>query len=209
MNHASNSPNEDKIMDFWRWFVKNEGTIQRCIENESQADRDYVVEQMNSLVLNIGTFTWDVGLNDSNNWFLTISPNGDKDLLKLSTEIMAFAPDHMNWEFHASKPAKNWDRKFSVYNDNFDLQDIDAASWHYAVFQEEDGTLELILEAKNIGHLDKETAETAAHQFLTHELGEQLKIERISSVSILHEIELEYQTSKSPISEIKEHLQED
>lgn len=119
---------------------------------------------------------------------------------------MEYAPTHMNWTFHSSKPAKNWDRTFRIHNHNLDLVDINANSWNYIVFEEEDGRLELIFEADNITHIDEETALSAAHQFITHELGEALKIERIASVEIVVLLESEYDDSKEPISELKNHL---
>ena len=202
------SQNEDKIMAFWQWFVKSESIIKDCIENETEKNRDHVVEQLNNLILNIGAFSWDIGLDDSNSWFLTISPNSDRDQFKVSKEIMEYAPDHMNWTFHSSKPAKDWDRTFKIHNYNLDIVDIDANSWNYIVFEEDDGRLELIFEANNMTHIDEETALSAAHQFVTHELGEALKIERIASVEIVPLLESEYDDSKEPITEIKEHLAE-
>ncbi len=202
------SENEDKIMEFWRWFVKSESTIKNCIENESSAGREDLVDQLNQLILNIGTFTWDIGLDDSNSWFLTISPNGDKDLFKVTRETMELAPDHMNWIFYSSKPAKKWDRKFSVYNYDFDVVEVDASPWHYVAFGEDDGSLELIIEAKNIEHLDPETALNAANNFVVSEIGEALKIEKIGSVEIVRQFESEYEDTKYSISELKDHMEE-
>lgn len=201
--------NEEKILKFWQWFVKNEGTIKNCIENESSADREVVVDQLNEHILSIGTLTWDIGLDDTNSWFLTVSPNGDKDLFKVTKEIMSYAPDHMNWVFYSSKPAKIWDRTFGVYNTDFDVVDIDASYWHYIAFEEEDGRLELIIEARNIIHLDYETALTAANQFVIHEIGEALKIERVASVEIVDQLDEEYEETKYSVDELKDHLEEE
>ena len=110
----------DKIEAFWRWFVQNNSFIQNSIQNESAKDRATVVEQMNNYILDLGLFTWDLGLNDENTWFLTISPNGDSELLEISQRIMEDAPTHLDWEFHAIKPAKNWNRIFFVYNEHMD-----------------------------------------------------------------------------------------
>ena len=68
--------------------------------------------------------------------------------------------------------------------------------------------MELIFEANNITHIDEETALSAAHEFVTHELGEALKIKRIASVKIVVLLESEYDDSKEPISELKDHLTE-
>ena len=202
------SDSEDKIMEFWRWFVKSENLIKNCIENESSTDREYIVDQLNELILNIGTFTWDIGLNDTNEWFLTISPNGDRDLYKVTREVMGLAPEHMNWTFYSSKPAKKWNRKFSIHNYDYDVVDIDASTWEYVAFEEDDGRLELILEANNIQHLDSETAKDAANEFVLRELGEALKMSRIASVEIVQQLESEFDDTKDSILELKAHMEE-
>ena len=91
--------NDDTILGFWQWFVKNERTIKECIENDNSVHREFVVEQLNERILSFGMLTWDIGLNEDDNWFLTLSPNGNKDILKISQSIMAEAPDHMDWIF--------------------------------------------------------------------------------------------------------------
>lgn len=198
--------NEEKIMAFWQWFVKNESTIKNCIENDIETDREFVVEQLNNHILGVGTLSWDIGLNDENSWFFTVSPNGDRDLFKLSLEIMSYAPEHMDWVFNASKPAKNWDRFFNINDQNLDPQFVDASSWNYVAFEAEDGKAELIFEAANITHLDDETAHDAANFFAVGELGESVKINLISSIAIVQQLNDEDQEDKSPVSELREHL---
>ena len=199
---------DDKILEFWQWFVQNENIIKECIENEASLQRKYVVEQLNEHILGLGMLTWDIGLNDEDNWFLMLSPNGKLEMLKVSQNIIDEAPRHMSWLFYASKPAKDWNRKFSVYDDYMDERFIDASPWNYIVFEEEDGTLELIIEAKNLSQLDDEVIETAAEQFVIQEVGEASRILMISTISIMHTLEVEYQSSKAPVAELKEHLEE-
>ena len=200
--------NDDNTLRFWQWFVKNEKTIKECIENDRSEHRQYVVDQMNEHILSLGVLTWDIGLNDDENWFLTLSPNGNQDMLNVSQKIMAVAPEHMDWLFYASKPAKNWNRQFTVYDNALDETSIDASEWHYVIFEDDDGTLELVIEAKNISQLDFETAETAVEQFVIQEVGEVTWITRISSLEFVHTLEIEFETTKSPVSDLKEHLSE-
>jgi hypothetical protein len=207
-NHTNMELKDDNTLRFWQWFVKNENTIKECIENEHSSHREYVVEQMNEQILSLGLLTWDIGLNDDEHWFLMISPNGNQDMLKVSQKIMAAAPEHMDWLFYDSKPAKKWNRQFTIYDNYMDEQFIDASQWHYIVFEGNDGKLELIIEAKNISHLDPEVAKTAAEQFLIYEIGEITRIQHISNIAIVHTIEDEYQPSKTLVTELKEHLAE-
>lgn len=199
---------DEHIEEFWQWFVKHESMIKNCIENSSADDQEYIVEQLNNFILGVGTLTWDVGLDDQNAWFITVSPNGDRDLYKKSKAIIKQAPTHMDWKFYAAKTARNWNKIFKVYNVDFEEVEIDASNWEYIAFEEDDGTLELILEAKNTKHLDSETALDAANIFVMNELGEALMIDRISKLEIVDEVEAEYQDTKSPVNELKSHLEE-
>ncbi len=200
--------NDDNILRFWQWFVKNENTIKECIENGDSGQREFVVEQMNEHILSLGMLTWDVGLDDNERWFLMLSPNGNKEMLKVSQKTIDAAPEHIGWLFYSSKPAKEWNRKFTIYDSYMDEQFIDSSEWQYVVFEEENGTLELIIEAKNISQLDPEVAETAVEQFVVQEIGEVTRILFISSVSIMHTLESDYESAKAPITELKEHLDE-
>ena len=199
---------DDSILRFWQWFVKNEIIIKECIENRHSVNKDYVVAQMNELILSLGVLTWDVGLDEDERWFLTLSPNGNEDMFKISRKIMAEAPGHMDWLFYASRPAKKWNREFVVYDNNMDEQNIDASPWHYIVFEEHNGKLELVIEAKNIPQLDPETAEVAAEQFVINEVGEATRILNLSSIQIVHTLESEYESSKTPVKDLKDHLAE-
>jgi len=197
------SANEDKITAFWKWFVKSEKVIKECIELDSSPNQDYIVHEMNELILDLGVFTWDVGLDDFNDWFLTISPNGNSDYLKVSQEIILAAPNHMNWTFHSSKPAKVWDRKFLVYSFEMEEYSIDAGSWEFVISNNEENTIDLIIVADNLAHLDPDTAELAANQFLVSELGELTTIRRIGSVSIVEKIEERREPIANLIASVK------
>ena len=198
--------NDEKIEKFWQWFVKNDQLIKSCIERETASEREKLIEQLNNFILEFGMFTWDIGLDEHHNWFFTISPNIDPDLLEISQQIMSDAPAHLDWQFNASRPAKNWARTFSVYNNEMDLIHIDASSWFYIAFEENDGKIELVFEANNIAHLDEETAEQAVNLFLINEIGEYPLIVHISTVTIVNEIDLDDEDSKYPIHELREHL---
>ncbi len=198
---------EDKIDAFWQWFVKNEAVIKECIDLDTSPNQSYVVNQMNELILDLGVFTWDMGLNEQDNWFLMISPNGNADNLGISQQLIVEAPPHIKWQFHSSRPAKNWDRCFTVHS--FDMQEmaVDASNWNLVAIDQDDNQLEIIIEAKNIGHLDPETSESAANQFLVGELGEELRINRIAKVQIVKSVDAVYEKEKVSVSKLKKHVE--
>jgi hypothetical protein len=199
---------DDNIQRFWQWFVKNEKAIKDCIENEQSAQQEFIVEQMNEQILGLGMLTWDIGLNDDNHWFLMLSPNGNQEMLEVSKSIMANSPGHLTWDFHSSRPAKEWNRQFTVFDSNLDEKLVDASNWEYVVFEEEEGRFDLIIEAKNLLFHDAEFIENAAEQFLIQEIGEEARILLISTVELVPLLDKEFISTKSSIAELNEHLAE-
>lgn len=197
---------EEKIETFWQWFVQNETILKNCIEEEASPLRELIVEQLDNHILSMGTLTWDLGLNDENEWFFMLSPNGSEDFLKVSEAIINEAPRHLGWQFLSSKPAKEWDRNFSVYDQEMEIVEIDASSWYYIIFKAKGDKLEIVLEADNLQYLDDETAVTAASKFLTNEIGEKTMILYVDKFSIVEALEEEDSDAKYPISELRDHL---
>lgn len=198
--------NDTKIKNLWRWFVSNENQIINSFQNESLVN--YIVENLDNLILDFGLFTWEIGPGKVKPWFLTISPNGDRDLIVISQKIIEHAPNLDDWEFNYCKPAKDWDRKFIIYDSNMNEQNIDASNWKYVLLRNEDGMIDLILEAKNITHWDHDTARTAADIIVTSEIGEETKIQKILSVNIVDKLERQYNSRKTEIQHLKKHLNE-
>jgi len=198
--------NDTKIENLWRWFVANEKQIIDSFQNESLAN--HIVENLDNLILDFGMFTWEIGPGKVKPWFLTISPNGDRDLIRVSQKIIKHAPNLDDWEFNYCKPAKDWDRKFIIYDSNMNEQNIDASNWNYVMLRNEDGMIDLILEAKNITHWDHDTARTAADIIVTSEIGEETKIQKILSVDIVDKLERQYNSRKTEIQYLKKHLNE-
>ena len=196
--------NEIKTENLWRWFIANEQHIIDSVLNESVSD--YIIENIDNLILDFGIFTWEIGPGKIKPWFLTISPNGDSDLMKISQKVIEHAPNLDNWEFNYSKPAKDWDRKFIIYDSFMNEQNIDASNWKYVALQNMYGMIELILEATNIKHLDDDTATIAADLFVTNEIGEETKIRKILSVDIVDQLKHQYNLQKTGIQNLKNHL---
>ena len=97
---------------------------------------------------------WEIGPGLKKENSLTISPNGDKDLLRKAKDIIDRAPNLDNWEFYYSKqPKENWHKAVLV-----DMAlEIDALNWKYVLLQYEDDKIEIILKADSLSHLDQET----------------------------------------------------
>lgn len=197
--------NEEKLENFWQWFVQHEELIRMAIEQESPEKQAFIKEQLDNLVLDFGMLTWDLGLDDNSNWFFTLSPNGEIDLLHVTEQIIDEAPTHLNWIYHASRPAKAWDRTFRIYDGEMEIQEIDASSWHYVAFLDASNKVELVLEVGDL-QLEDEILERAVNLFLNNEIGERLLITDISTIQIVHELEPEDADVKYSITDLKSHL---
>ncbi len=200
--------NEEKIDNLWKWFLNNEKVIRDCIENDSVSKKEYVVEHLDNLVLDLGVFAWEISPGINKPWSFTISPNGDKELIKKSKKIIESAPDLTDWEFHYSKPAKDWNREFTIFDSFMTKQTINASGWKYVAIQQKDGMIALLLEAKNMEHIDSETASTAADLVILNEIGEETKIYHICTIDIVHQLDDEHASRKADIKHLKKHIDE-
>ena len=197
---------EEKINNLWKWFYANNQQIIACMETGEGSD--YIVENLDNLILSMGMFSWEVGEGKTKPWSFTISPNGNKQLLLTSQQIIEQAPELDSWEFNPGKPAKEWERKFSIYDNNMDEQVVDATEWHYVALMDEYGMIELMIEANNINHLDTETTTAAANLFINNEIGEVISIEKIAITTIVDELEDKHHNKKKAIQYLKKHIKE-
>ena len=197
--------NKDKIELLWDWFTKNESRIVNSIEFEIEAEQKYVVDQLDNLILDMGLFSWKIEPGHSKTWALTISPNGDKDLLVSSKKIVEMAPVVDSWEFNYFKQAKEWNRNFMIYDENMIERNIDATNWNFVTKKQSNGQVKLIMETHNINHLDQDTEMRAAEVAILNEIGEERKIKSIASVEVVDHLEKEDQPLKRNLKLLKEH----
>jgi hypothetical protein len=198
--------NNEKIENLWKWFLNNEDQIKDCLENKPGSAREYIIENLDNLVLDLGVFSWEIDAGIHKSWSFTISPNGDKNMMKKSKKIIESAPDLADWEFYYSKPAKDWNREFTIFDDYMTKHTINASRWKYVAIQREDGMIVLILEAKNIGHLDSDTLSTIADLVVVNEIGEETKIQHICSIDIVQQLDDKYNSRESDIKYLKKHI---
>ena len=65
--------NDEKIENLWKWFFSNEQKIRDCIENKSASEQDYIIEQLDNLILDLGMFTWEIGPGINKSWFFNLT----------------------------------------------------------------------------------------------------------------------------------------
>lgn len=195
--------NEEKIINLWRWFYSNNTRIINCIESNLKNEQEFIVNQLDNLILDFGRLSWDVEKGNKKSWSFTISPNGEPELLKITKEIITNAPELENWEFNYAKQAKKWDRKLSIYDFEMELHQIDITNWEFLVTNNSNGMFDLLIEAPNTKHLDKETCNSVANIAVINEIGEEAKILKFASISIVNEIDEEYEAVKENINSLR------
>ncbi|MBS1755483.1 MAG: hypothetical protein JST34_15695 [Bacteroidetes bacterium] len=172
---------EKDILNFWSWFTENSNNLQ------SDSYEKILLDKLDKTICNWG-LVWEVGPGLLKENSLTISPNGDKELLGKTNNIIDKAPQLDNWEFFDSKqPKENW--RLATLVDT-GLQ-IDASDWTYVLLKHEDEKIEILLKADSLSNLDIETKELAVDLILTNLLGEKLKIEKIDFVDIVENFDNE------------------
>jgi hypothetical protein len=171
---------QDKdILNFWSWFEKNSDNLYS--DNYDQN----ILNELDKIISNWG-LTWEIGPGLSKDYSLTISPNGDKELLETTKYIIDKAPQLDNWEFYdAKQPKENWHLATLVDTHRA----IDASNWTYVLLKYEDEKIEILLKADSLANLDTETKELAADLVLTNLLGEKLKIQKIDFIDIVEKFE--------------------
>lgn len=197
----------ENIDALWDWFTTHEQKIKDAIDKGSDFDREYIVENLNNLILAMGMLSWEIGPGKETAWSLTISPNGDRKRMLTTRQIIESAPPMADWEFHYCKPAKDWDRSFQLYDDFMAEHSIDASDWHFVVSLQE-GLIHILLEAPDTARLDPYTAQTAAELVVINEIGEETKILHVGAVELAPTFTDELAASKAGIAYLKRWVEE-
>ncbi|HSQ44293.1 MAG TPA: hypothetical protein VLM16_04810 [Ginsengibacter sp.] len=170
---------DKEILNFWNWFVKNSDNLYPGTYDQN------VLNELDRIITNWG-LTWEIGPALSKNYSLTISPNGDKELLDTTNYIIDKAPQLDGWEFYSTKqPKENWHLLRLVDTG----LEIDASSWTYVLLKYEDEKIEILLKADSLANLDTERKALAVDQILTNLLGEKLKIQKIDFIDVVEKFD--------------------
>ncbi|MCB0550688.1 MAG: hypothetical protein KDD19_24165 [Phaeodactylibacter sp.] len=189
-----------RVQSFWEWFAEMEDNIREFFTEEEMVDKPALVEAINNRVLDFGLFSWEIGPGIGRPYYFTISPNGSKERLRISKLIIEAAPNLPDWEFYYARPAKSQGLKFTLYDDFMVEREVDASSWKYALAQQPDNRIEIILEAANMHHLDPDTQLIAGERVVNNLLGEEATINHVYRVRVVQELEEEHQEYRAPIA---------
>lgn len=168
-----------KIDEFWNWFVEHEEKFR--IIRDPHAAR----EMLDNQILQFGIFSWEIGKGKNKPHTLTISPNGNAEMLRRSQAIIGEAPEMKFWEFFAAKPPRDWDYILEMYDSYMVKQRIDSSSWEYLFRMTPDFKIRILLYAENIDFLDDDDKMSAADFVINSVIGEADKIDYVDSIEFL------------------------
>lgn len=188
-----------RITEFWGWFASV------CDALAARPDDPEILPLLDKRVQSFGPIVWEIGPGTQKPNALVISPGGRSELLPLTEDIIAHAPASQKWEFHASKPPKQWNRKFSLRVDNDTNIQVDANDWQYVLLRFPDRSFDVIIRAPGMP-ASRKSRQTAARIAVEGELGELRSMELIRDIDVVDEFEDRLKGSASPFATIAAHL---
>ena len=180
---------DQKIDDFWNWFIQTEAQFRAFFEDETVVNQELLVEEMNNKVLDFGMFSWEIGPGQEKKYALTISPNGSKQRLSISKQMMYAAPLMPEWELHYCKPAKDWDFTFQLFDDFMIQRKIDASSWQFLLAKSPGEGISILLDSPSIQGLSEDLKQNAADLVITNCIGEEHKIDYLKGIQFINEFD--------------------
>jgi len=180
---------EKEISLFWEWVKNN-------IEHlNPKTITDEYINELETKIEKLGDFSWEIGFDSKvGKYFLTISPEGDFELLQLSKDIILHAPKIENWIFYSSKPPKQWKLKFNLLIDDKKVL-FDANEWRYVLYKYSDNKYDIVIQVPEYYALYKEYFFQIGDIAVTGELGEGFVIEYINEIELVFEFD-DNQTGK-------------
>lgn len=198
---ASTPPTTTSLVDrFWAWFA---GISDRLADHFE--DKELLAE-LDMRVSELGEITWELGPGLRQECALTLTPDGDPQLLPLAERIIEAAPELSRWEFHPARQKKKWDLRFSVTSSEGAEIPVDARSWRYVLLGFPDSTYDLILEQPNLRESSEEDRYTAAVIVVDGVLGEKDRLEYIGEISPTTSLTPEHAQSSTNIAQLADHL---
>lgn len=189
--------NKLKIDQFWSWFEEVFDDFEEKIDNST------LINALDSHVIELGDFTWEIGPGQMKKFQLVISPGGDIEKLLLTEYIVSFAPEIIDWEFHSTKPKK--DNGYIFYY-GVDENKIDANEWTYYLLKFNDEFFDIVIIAENIINFDKQDQQSIGEILLDNILGEKIRIISFEYIDINENVKDKYLSQVSSIKNLENHL---
>lgn len=177
--------NSQELSHFWNWFLKHEMNFRANTPDPG------LLKQLDSHISSFNGCSWELGPGIEKPFSLTISPNGNPDLIDFVLHIVSLAPKISDWEFFPGKQRKNWDFKFNATVDNNTFC-IDAINWEFVMLEYEDNMFEILVKDNIPVDIDDETARTLIDFVVVSAIGELDRIRYIEFIDRVESFENEY-----------------
>ncbi|WP_416878460.1 hypothetical protein [Litorimonas sp.] len=192
---------EAQHKEFWEWFKENNGAlVPDKISDDLQKSVDVWMSKLNIPAWEIGPFTEKPPLS-----FFAFSPSGDIETFEMSKSITAAAPEIEGWIFLAAKPPKKWNRKFLWSRNEIE---IDASNWKFLIYKYDDGLSDIVLIDDVLPNMKLEEKKRIVDFVVESEIGEIGMLTKVYSTDIDTNIDKELRLSATPLTEIKDVLNE-
>lgn len=188
------------INSFWNWFSDHHKDFEESFDNRS------LINELDDRINSLGGFAWEIGPGAVAENQLVISPKGDLDLLPYTKEIISYAKNIHGWEFHYTKPPKQWELIFDLQKHNGDKIRIDASMWEYVLLKYDDGMFEIIIQTCDLHELNENEKLTVAEILLDGILGEEKRMVYICNIDVVEKLEEQYKNKKSDIKNLNKHF---
>ncbi len=189
--------NEIKIREFWSWFVVNEHQFKEV------DDAKRAIESLNNQILAFGLFSWEIGEGDEKPYYLAISPNNDKNRLRLSKMMVDLAPDLPDWEFYPTKKPIEWDFMLEMYDQFSIKQSYNTRDWEYTLIEKPNGKVDLHIFAENIHVLDMDDQLIGADVAVIRIIGEENRINYVEQIKLVIDFEPEQEERVYYLTDLK------
>lgn len=185
---------------FWDWVTDN---IEKLTPDNIT---DEYIELLDSEIKKLGDFSWEIGFDERvNKNFLTISPEGDPELLVESKFIVDQAPNIKEWIFYSAKPPKQWKLIFDLVIENENVK-INANKWQYVLYKYPDNVYDLVIKVPLSYKPYEEYFYEIGNIAVTGEFGEAFVIEYINDIDLVYEFNEKEHGKEKDFNHLKEEL---
>jgi hypothetical protein len=188
------------IIEFWKWFCTVSDRLAQDYEDQE------ILDELDSRVSTLGEVAWELGPGKARECALTITPDGDRQLLSWTQRIVAMAPELPDWEFYCARQKKEWELQFSIEAEAGQLLEVDARSWRYALLRVGEGIFDIILEQAGLPDVGEEARYTAAVVLLDGLLGEATRLLSIADIEPTKALDSELSKKANSIAHLDDHL---
>ena len=189
-----------EVRQFWAWFV----TIAPRLETDFE--HPILLAELDERVSMLGDVGWEIGPGRTCENALTISPDGDPEMLRVTKAIVSASPRVPAWEFHAARQPRTPNLTFTLDAPAGLPRVIDASGWRYALLRYPDGMVEILLEQQNLADLREEDRYTAAVLFIDGTVGEETRLRCICEVTPVVRLPLPQADKANDVAVLAEHL---